>query len=134
MRTGSICGVFLIVLIVGAAVGSGAENETASPEVVVLDSIADWFGAVEFSHGMHAEIADDCESCHHHSDGEAVPCATCHEAEVTVASTELPNLNLAYHLGCVPCHESVDGPTGCEDCHQRKRLPEGPALLWGSKD
>lgn len=115
-------------LLIAAAGGDQEQGGPVSPDVVVLEEITDWFGAVDFQHGIHAEIADDCESCHHNSDGELVPCGECHAAEVTVGPTELPNLSLAYHLGCIPCHEAADGPTGCEECHPRRRLPPGPEL------
>jgi hypothetical protein len=32
---------------------------------------------------------------------------------------DMPGLKAAYHWNCVGCHEVMDGPTGCQDCHAR---------------
>ena len=81
-----------------------------------------------------------CVSCHANS-GEAasVACRDCHAAEpfsaehINRKSQEIyqfhidrPGLKAAYHWNCIGCHEKMDGPTGCQDCHAR--TPEGDAF------
>lgn len=121
------------VMIVGAAGVVLCADETTDsasfgPEMVTIGGISHWFSPVEFPHSMHAEFTGDCESCHHNSDGEAVECAACHEVHFDASSPDLPPINVAYHLNCVTCHQEADAPTGCEDCHSRAALPQGPEL------
>jgi hypothetical protein len=116
-----------LLTILGALSLNGAMGD--SPAEVIIGGIAAWFEPVVFSHGPHAEIAGDCESCHHFSDGTPATCVSCHEERPGVPSAEQPALKVAYHERCVGCHKEVgSGPVGCEDCHARRSLPEGPAL------
>ncbi len=39
---------------------------------------------------------------------------------------KIGSLKAAYHWNCVGCHEEMDGPTDCQDCHAR--TPEGDAF------
>ncbi len=98
------------------------------PEEIEIAGLSDWFGPVVLPHAAHAEILGDCVSCHHHSDGEPTPCATCHESTPVTAEDGPPTLRVAYHRQCVGCHAEAGAPTTCEGCHPRKRLPRGPAL------
>ncbi|MCD4750540.1 MAG: cytochrome c family protein [Thermoanaerobaculales bacterium] len=121
------------VMIAGAAgvvlyAGDATDTTDSVPDMVTIGSIGHWFSAVDFPHSMHADITGDCESCHHHSDGEAIECSTCHEPAFDVTSPDVPPINVAYHLNCLTCHQETDAPTGCEDCHSRAALPEGPEL------
>ena len=89
----------------------------------------------------------DCSDCHHHTtgsgpaspncarchdgveEGESVSCSDCHAAEPfgrenleemenpEIFHIDKPGLKGAYHLNCVGCHQELDGPTGCQDCH-----------------
>jgi len=106
-----------------------SEDEPSGPERIEIRELSHWFGPVRFAHGDHALIAGDCESCHHHSDGEAVTCATCHEVGGDLDAPELPSLKVAYHENCMGCHREVEaGPLACESCHQRRALPLGAPL------
>jgi hypothetical protein len=81
-----------------------------------------------------------CISCHAESEAVAdVSCRSCHVAarfsadQINIVSSNVylyhidkPGLKAAYHWSCVSCHEQMDGPTGCQDCHAR--TPEGDAL------
>ena len=81
-----------------------------------------------------------CISCHAESEAVAnVSCSSCHVAapfsadQINIVSSNVylyhidkPGLKAAYHWSCVSCHEQMDGPTGCQDCHAR--TPEGDAL------
>ncbi|MGK2905202.1 MAG: cytochrome c3 family protein [Desulfuromonadales bacterium] len=81
-----------------------------------------------------------CVSCHADS-GEvaSVACSACHVADPFSAEqinrkalnlyqyhVDMPGLKAAYHWNCISCHEEMDGPTGCQDCHTR--TPEGDAF------
>lgn len=81
-----------------------------------------------------------CISCHADSDEVAsVACNACHVADPFSAEyinrkslnlyqyhVDMPGLKAAYHWNCVGCHEAMDGPTGCQDCHAR--TAEGDAF------
>lgn len=81
-----------------------------------------------------------CISCHADSNEVAsVGCRSCHVAEPFSAEhinrkalnlyqyhVDMPGLKAAYHWNCIGCHEAMDGPTGCQDCHTR--TPEGDAF------
>lgn len=83
---------------------------------------------------------DRCISCHANSDELAtVACINCHvidpfsSEQLSQKSQEIyqfhidkPGLKAAYHWNCIGCHEEMDGPIGCEDCHAR--TPEGDAF------
>ena len=81
-----------------------------------------------------------CVRCHADSDEVAgVGCSDCHFVETFSAEQinreaadvyqfhiDTPGLKAAYHWNCLGCHEQMDGPTGCQDCHTR--TPEGDAF------
>ena len=81
-----------------------------------------------------------CISCHADSEEVAsVACRACHVTDRFSAEhinrealdlyqyhVDIPGLKAAYHWNCVNCHEAMDGPTGCQDCHTR--TPEGDAF------
>ena len=92
-------------------------------------------------HTTGTGTADErCITCHAESD-EVVPvsCRGCHVADPFSAEhinrkelavyqfhADTPGLKAAYHWNCVGCHEEMDGPTDCQDCHAR--TPEGDAF------
>ncbi|MGD9343176.1 MAG: cytochrome c3 family protein [Desulfuromonadales bacterium] len=81
-----------------------------------------------------------CVRCHADSDEVAeVGCSDCHfvdtfsaehinreAADVYQFHIDTPGLKAAYHWSCLGCHEQMDGPTGCQDCHAR--TSEGDAF------
>jgi hypothetical protein len=92
-------------------------------------------------HTTGSGTADErCVSCHANSEEVAtVGCRDCHIADpfsaeqINRESLELyqfhidrPGLKAAYHWNCLGCHEEMDGPTECKDCHTR--TPEGDAF------
>ena len=97
------------------------------PETITLDGLSNIYGPVDFSHGAHTEIADDCATCHHHSEKGSTPsCQECHEPisiynyKGAMRTTGL-GLKGAYHNQCIGCHKEADsGPLGCTDCHIKK--------------
>lgn len=118
----------LVVLVVARLAAGGGPAAAVAPEIVSIGASADWFAPVAMPHAAHAELVGDCGGCHHHSDGEAVPCATCHESRFSAASADRPLLVVAYHRQCLVCHRETGAGTGCEDCHARRRLPPGAPL------
>ena len=78
------------------------------------------------SHADSDEVAEvGCSDCHYvdtfsaeHINREA--------ADVYQFHIDTPGLKAAYHWSCLGCHEQMDGPTGCQDCHAR--TPEGDAF------
>ncbi|MGD0884215.1 MAG: cytochrome c3 family protein [Thermodesulfovibrionales bacterium] len=140
-----ICFVFSICIFFGTSLfaGNGAKN----PEFVTLDSIADKYESVIFTHARHATLAGNCGSCHHqHADSGTLPCKGCHsltpadfKKSVTQsfmacknchagndrANPAVPGLKVAYHQMCFQCHKGMGNigldPKGCtEICHAKK--------------
>jgi hypothetical protein len=86
-----------------------------------------------------------CSKCHKgEEDTGTVACYDCHEAKRFSAQylSELeqnpllfhigkPGLKGAYHQNCIGCHTEIDGPVGCQDCHQR--TDKGDKLFHSGK-
>ncbi len=86
-------------------------------------------------HTTGAQVSDpNCARCHKNSGAQAVvSCKGCHSAtpftpealklqrdqQPPLYHKDQVGLKGAYHLGCVGCHEKMQGPTGCQDCHKR---------------
>ncbi|MEJ2199477.1 MAG: cytochrome c3 family protein [Desulfuromonadaceae bacterium] len=82
---------------------------------------------------MTPSPVEKCAKCHDTAqEMEIVACRDCHvknpfSAEQLAAKNADPlryhidqiGLKAAYHQGCIGCHEEMDGPTGCQDCHTR---------------
>ena len=130
-----------------APAGGLAMTADDAPESVDIDSMSKLYGAVAFDHAAHVAMAE-CADCHHHTtgtgiatptcarchdgktEGDTVSCSDCHAAEPFVRENlikledpeifhmDKPGLKGAYHLNCISCHQEVDGPTGCQDCHE----------------
>ena len=124
------------------------------PDEIEIDSLANLYEAVVFDHAMHVDATENCSECHHHTTGTGVLneyCAKCHEGNIEMDSVscqdchsadpvssenlhtpssdyvyhdDKPKLKAAYHLKCLGCHNEVDGPTGCEDCHAKTEAGE----------
>jgi hypothetical protein len=109
----------LVVTLTGVATFS-TENP---PETAVIGSLAETYEPVSFSHDMHTQMADDCATCHHHTEPDQTPpCRECHGVRSGIAS-----LKDAYHGQCMACHREMDmGPTGCMECHARKTAQKAP--------
>ncbi len=85
-------------------------------------------------------LDERCLRCHADSDEVAsVGCRDCHAIDPFSAEhinrqaqdryqfhIDTPGLKAAYHWNCVSCHEEMDGPTDCQNCHAR--TPEGDAF------
>ena len=94
--------------------------------------------------GTSVENAN-CVRCHKNSGATVVAsCRGCHAAQPFSAETIKANrqnpltyhrdkigLRGAYHQSCRGCHVEVGGPTGCQDCHPRKKV--GDVLFRSAK-
>lgn len=81
-----------------------------------------------------------CVGCHGSSEAvSVVGCSDCHvvapfsaeqinheSLEIYQFHIDRPGLKAAYHWNCLGCHEAMDGPTDCQDCHAR--TPKGDAF------
>lgn len=88
---------------------------------------------------------ETCGRCHQEDEeASSVACLDCHESKRFSAQylSELeqnpllfhvgkPGLKGAYHQNCLGCHEKIDGPTGCQDCHPR--TDKGDKLFHSGK-
>lgn len=119
------------------------------PDLVELNSLSQLYDGVTFDHTLHLDVGADCSACHHHTTGtgvedercakchdnsgamDVVACRDCHLAEPFSAAAihgaasddlyhiDKPGLKGALHLSCTGCHQEMDGPVGCQDCHER---------------
>ena len=137
-----------VLLLAGTLTTPGlAMDQMDAPETVTIDTLANLYKPVEFSHKRHAKLAR-CKDCHHHTTGQedmdpncirchahspeasTVSCKDCHTQkqfypeQVTAAAgnpnlyhIDKPGLKGAYHLNCVPCHVKKNAPSHCEGCH-----------------
>lgn len=132
-----------------------------APESIRIDILAELYQGVDFDHQMHADVAEDCSVCHHHTTGTGsvdlycvrchdsfeeqatVACQSCHladpfsaqalqvKAEQSHFHVDVNGLKGAYHRSCMGCHEQMNGPTGCQDCHVRTEA--GDAFFHSGK-
>lgn len=84
-------------------------------------------GNVTFKHKEHATKGVTCVTCHHKTEGEAVPepCSKCHMPDVE--KEKAPKLKDAVHKTCQECHQKkIDagekagpgkGAKECKGCH-----------------
>ena len=138
--------IFQLLWIMLWSLPAGAMDIDEAPTSVTIDFLQDLYGPVDFDHQMHAE-SYACNACHHHTTGDGtqdntcakchansaaaddVSCSDCHQqnktATVSHASPtegtsyhiDKPGIKGALHLQCLGCHQTDDGPTGCQDCH-----------------
>jgi len=147
----------ILTAVLALVIGAGMTVAAEMPEQVSLDTMTQYFEAVEFDHALHTELGEDCSVCHHHTTGTgtadercischatsegvaAVNCSSCHVVDPFSAETinreaqnlyqfhiDTPGLKAAYHWNCLGCHEQMDGPTECQQCHAR--TTEGDAF------
>ncbi len=94
-------------------------------ELIVIDQLKDRYGAVYFSHRIHAQMSimsGGCENCHHfNTSGPILKCNNCHEANRKRDDVRLPDLRGAYHRQCMNCHREWSHETGCNSCHELKK-------------
>ena len=143
----------LLLLLVTLLLSINAYGMDA-PDNVTIDVLANYYEPVEFDHAMHIDLAEDCSVCHHHTTGTGttdlycsrchsefkelvkVSCQDCHSAQPFAAEaiqmqskldlfhSDINGLKGAYHQNCLGCHQQMDGPVGCEDCHAKTEAGE----------
>ena len=69
---------------------------------VLVAKIPSW---VFFSHRIHLDAAERCESCH---------------GQVSNMEVMRRETNVTTMGGCVTCHQKSSAPTGCLACHEGK--------------
>ncbi len=110
------------------------------PETVVIDLLVDHYEASTLPHAkivgaldagtrestlaatFHGDVKTLCSGCHHHTPIEMrpPPCSSCHGATAD-ATSDRPDLKVAYHRQCVGCHVQMGiAKQGCTDCHASK--------------
>ncbi|MBM2815082.1 MAG: hypothetical protein HW421_1844 [Ignavibacteria bacterium] len=94
------------------------------PEVITLDEMSVRFGAVVFSHKIHAEMSqmsNGCQGCHHYNTtGPVLACRKCHEQTRIRKDLNKVDLKGAYHRQCMTCHRQWSHTTDCNFCHISK--------------
>ena len=132
-----------------------------APDTITIDALASYYEPVQFDHELHVGIAEDCSACHHHTTGtgtnnshcarchsneeeqDLVSCQDCHQADSFTAQAlsakseknlyhvDATGLKGAYHQNCIGCHQDMDGPSGCTDCHARTE--EGDKFFYSGQ-
>jgi len=108
------------------------------PESLRIDRMAEEYGPSSLPHGkmvrkldelvrdsrlarrFHASTELLCAGCHHNSPvgTRPPPCISCHENEPH-PTRDIPALKAAYHIRCIGCHQELELPVGCTDCHKK---------------
>ncbi len=92
-----------------------------APVSILLNKLVNQYSGVDFSHGLHAEMAEmskSCNTCHHFiPKGRIPPCGECHGKEADPANLRKPRLEAAYHQICLTCHRQWSHDTECRICH-----------------
>jgi len=105
----------------------GTHTASEGPEWITMSEGTGHYGRVEFSHRVHAEMAEmgrGCSECHHEAtEGKAMRrCDECHSPVRARADLETPDLRGAIHRQCMDCHKRWNPDQKCTACHA-----EGPA-------
>lgn len=99
-------------------------SPSEGPSVVNMNDVPGDYGAVTFSHKIHAQMSEfsiGCEGCHHYNTtGPVVKCITCHSATRKREDISTPDLEAAYHRQCLNCHRQWNRSTDCQECHVPK--------------
>lgn len=136
-----------LAIILGA--GSLPAFAGDTPVTVELNGRGTYYGSFTFDHALHEGVGTCADCHHHATGGGAtdplcvechknspaavtVACSGCHAEEPYSAGTlqslaartfqyhvDKPGLKGAMHRNCLGCHEAMEGPTGCIDCHER---------------
>jgi hypothetical protein len=139
--------IFQIVWIMLCFLPAYSMDADDAPESVTIDYLRDLYEPVIFDHQTHSDMYDcsachhhtagtgtqseKCKKCHASSGAsDDVSCSGCHKQKINASdpaenhATDInsyhidkPGLKGALHLQCLGCHQSENGPTGCQECH-----------------
>ncbi len=104
----------------------GTHTADEGPEWITMSEGTGHYGRVEFSHKVHAEMAEmggGCSECHHEA-AEGQPmrkCEECHSPVRARADLETIDLRGAIHRQCLDCHKRWDPEQKCSACHARDK-------------
>ncbi len=130
----------LILLAAGIYAGTCPDIIPMKSEIIKKHRM----GIVQFTHGKHLTAKPDghgiaCGECHHDKDhkplnnlkpGDKVQkCTECHNKPGKASpktfkkptKKDLEKYYVAIHANCINCHKANGGPTGCKDCHPKKK-------------
>jgi hypothetical protein len=139
-----------VMVILLLATVPGTSWGISVPDTVTLNSQSKIYEPFKFDHAKHIQVTKECSNCHHHTTGtldqdsdcvrchrnsnetKEVSCKQCHLSDQFSAAAlkqknpktyhiDKPSLKAAMHWNCIGCHEKMQGPTGCQDCHQRTK-------------
>ncbi|OQX18295.1 MAG: hypothetical protein BWK76_07905 [Desulfobulbaceae bacterium A2] len=114
-----------------------------APDEVRIESLGDLYRAVTFDHKLHAEMAENCALCHHHTTGTVPPqktCQRCHQGgkhswTVSCSACHPAQPFSSLHLAEVRndpllFHTNTQGLKGayhqlCLGCHREVGAPVG---------
>lgn len=96
-----------------------------SPDVVIMEELAELYMPVVFAHKLHARMSvmgGGCTLCHHYTPTQVShpPCRECHKTGVETGNLRQPGLKGAYHRQCLGCHREWSHETECAVCHVKK--------------
>jgi hypothetical protein len=106
----------------------GTHTAAEGPDRITMSEGTGHYGRVEFSHKVHAEMAEmgrGCIECHHEAtEGQAMRrCGECHSPSRIREDLETTDLRGAMHRQCMGCHEQWDPEMQCSSCHQEQDTP-----------
>lgn len=111
----------------------GLHRPVDGPDRIVMSEGTGHYGRVEFSHRIHAEMAETgrgCRECHHEAteDRPVRRCGECHAAQRAREDLETPDLRGAIHRQCMGCHRQWAADARCDSCHAGSGAASRPAL------
>jgi len=103
----------------GGCLGNTPEE---GPDIRILDQLEDLYKPVQFTHKLHAQMAEmgeSCVTCHHYCPaGKTPPCRECHgKSSSETQNLSKPGLKGIYHRQCMGCHRQWSHDTECRICH-----------------
>lgn len=110
----------------------GLYRPADGPENIVMSEGTGYYGRVEFSHRIHAEMAETgrgCRECHHEAtaDQPMRRCGECHARQRAREDLETPDLRGAIHRQCMGCHAQWKDDVRCDSCHLDAGVAPRPA-------
>lgn len=131
--------ILALVMIIAPAVCRGNNI----PDIITLDSLAQFYDKVDFNHALHINVLKDCAGCHHHTTGNLVEsknCVRCHKNSSETAVVACRGCHAAQPFSAVALnekhqekhlyHQDKPGLKGayhqsCMGCHTKMGAPTG---------